>query len=186
MHPHPKREVLKLATPEPTKVLVPSTVLPSRNVTTPVGAAIEAPLATTLAVKVTLCPTRRRIHARGQHRHRLRLRRRDRQHYHRHGRRSRTQSASHPPNKPLSAHASPQQNQPPHSPDSWRTGPPRSCKSSSPHHKNNRPRRAAPIARGHLCRAIHHLPKVNRQRRSNRQHSRRQEPSSSSWYSTAP
>jgi hypothetical protein len=48
--------VLKLATPDPTSVFVPNTVLPAKNVTTPVGAAIEAPLATTLAVKVTLCP----------------------------------------------------------------------------------------------------------------------------------
>jgi hypothetical protein len=51
-------EILKLATPDPTSVFVPNTVLPSRNVTTPVGAPTEPAAATTFAVNVTLCPLR--------------------------------------------------------------------------------------------------------------------------------
>jgi hypothetical protein len=51
-----REEILKLATPEPTRLFVPSTVLASINVTIPVGAAIEPVAPTTFAVNVTLCP----------------------------------------------------------------------------------------------------------------------------------
>ena len=47
--------MLKVARPEPFSGAIPRTVLPSRNVTAPIGTS-DWPAVTTLAVKVTLCP----------------------------------------------------------------------------------------------------------------------------------
>ena len=48
-----KVEVLKVATPDPFSVPVPSVVAPSLKVTVPVGVPLPLPLAATVAVNVT-------------------------------------------------------------------------------------------------------------------------------------
>ena len=48
--------VLKVATPEPLRVPVPSAVEPSRKFTVPVGVPTAGGFAETVAVKVTDCP----------------------------------------------------------------------------------------------------------------------------------
>jgi hypothetical protein len=51
-------EVEKVAWPDEFKVLVLSVLVPSLNVTLPVGTAVPGALAVTVAVNVTVCPRR--------------------------------------------------------------------------------------------------------------------------------
>lgn len=55
--PPDKDEVLKVATPDPFSVPVPSVVVTSLNVTVPVGVPEAPPLAVTVALKVTDWPS---------------------------------------------------------------------------------------------------------------------------------
>ena len=54
--PRLSAEVENVAWPEASKVLVPRFLVPSLNITLPVGTAVPGALATTVAVKVTVCP----------------------------------------------------------------------------------------------------------------------------------
>ena len=54
--PTAKEDVLKVATPLPFKVPVPSVVEPSLKVTVPVAVPAPGPVVATVAVKVTDCP----------------------------------------------------------------------------------------------------------------------------------
>ena len=55
--PSTNAEVVNVACPEPFSVPVPSVVVPSLNVTVPVGVPEPGEAAATVAVKVTDCPT---------------------------------------------------------------------------------------------------------------------------------
>ena len=54
--PRARAEVANVAWPEEFRVLVLRFLVPSLNVTLPVGTAVPGELATTVAVKVTVCP----------------------------------------------------------------------------------------------------------------------------------